>query len=154
VQAGYRLMMSSNEEGAIKEFTTAVRRNPNNVEARRYLAHALASIGRTADVISQLELISSQLSPSDGVMLSAAYEQTGRRRAAGVLFQRLTRANPTLSLMRLDLAKVYAASGDMVLLKAACEQGMRMELTEHQRQEFNQLWQQLQSSSASAAAQH
>jgi tetratricopeptide (TPR) repeat protein len=154
MQYGYRLMVSGDAAGAINEFTLAVRKNPDNVEARRYLAHALASMGRTADVIAQLQLISSRLTPSDGVMLSAAYEQTGNKRAAATLFQRLTRANPTLSLMRLDLAKIYAASGDTVLLKAACEQGMRMELTEHQREEFNQLWRQVQQSQSSAKAQH
>ncbi|HEY9718523.1 MAG TPA: tetratricopeptide repeat protein [Trichormus sp.] len=154
MQEGYRLMVNGDAAGAINQFTLAVRKNPNNVEARRYLAHALASVGRTADVIAQLQLISSRLTPSDGVMLTAAYEQTGNKRGAAMLFQRLTRANPSLSLMRLDLAKIYAASGDTVLLKAACEQGMHMALTEHQRDEFNQLWQQAQRGSSSANAQH
>ena len=143
VEAGYQMLTCGKLEGAIKDFMLAVRKNPNNVEARRYLANALAMKGQTSDAIKQFEVVSSlsALSVRDSLTLTTAYEVSGNKQAAAVLFQRLTRGNPTDELLRLELAKIYTATGDVHLLRLACAEGMRLAKTQDQIAQFNQLLQ-------------
>jgi len=137
---GYQSMIKGDLAGAISNFVAAVKKEPNNFEARRYLAHSLARAGQPEEAVRQFGVLSSlsQLDSHDALALAGALEQAGKLMASASVYEKLLRANPNNVEIRLDLARVYAALGETGKLQVICSAGIRLAHSDEQIAQFNQ----------------
>src|SRR4051812_6886790 len=63
VQQGYAQMRAGNPGNAMQTLTQAVRLNPTNVEARRYLGVAMIQCGLNANAVEQLDYVVRSANP-------------------------------------------------------------------------------------------
>jgi tetratricopeptide (TPR) repeat protein len=113
VIVGYRLLNTDELDGAIEALTLAVKKQPNNANARRYLAYAFARAGNPADAESQFKALAAlqMLSDEDLFTYCDALEADGNaKQAVDLIAQRLA-ANEDNVQIRARLARIYYRAG-------------------------------------------
>jgi len=126
VSVGYKYLTNGEIQYAIQMFAEAIKKQPNNVEARRYMAHALVESGSAATAISQFEALVSldALTPADALIYSKALSNTrNTERAVDVLTNYLTRSPKNISL-RAELTRLYLSIGFGTKAESAYREGL------------------------------
>lgn len=109
VKRGYKALQSGDAESAVTLLTAAVKDNPNDPQARRYLAHAMAATGNAKGASAQFRVLASleALNESDMLAYGKALDSSGARESAIEIFAKCLSANPDCSNARLTLIELY-----------------------------------------------
>jgi tetratricopeptide (TPR) repeat protein len=113
VSDGYSLMSSGNLPAAIQLLAKAVVKNPNNANARRYLAYCLLDNGNTRESVAQFKALDVMgvLNSTDETKYISALEKTGNLAETSVLVARKLAIHPDSVETRIQLANLYAQLG-------------------------------------------
>jgi tetratricopeptide (TPR) repeat protein len=127
VQAGYQQMRSGNNERAMLYLERAVRLNPNDASARRYLAHTFLASGDVENAIAQFQMVDKLGQPNadDIKALADALAQTSRTEDAITAYNRCLQLRPNDVPTRCTLARLYASSGFLNKAKEICLEGLK-----------------------------
>lgn len=128
VQQGYTLITKRSYSQAIAVLNQAVRLNPRDAAARRYLAVALNQTGNSNKAAQQMELVI-RLEPgnaSDCALLGDMYLLCGDFASAVARYKAGILLSPDSPQCRCGLATAYAAAGDCANAKAACIDGLKV----------------------------
>jgi tetratricopeptide (TPR) repeat protein len=127
VQAGYAQMRSGNNERAVVLLERAVRVNPNDASARRYLAHTFLATGDTDNAIAQFQMVDKLGKPNadDIKALADALAQTSRKEEAIAAYNRCLQMRPDDVQSRCSLARLYEAAGFLNKAREVCLEGMK-----------------------------
>lgn len=120
---GYNEINKGDLDGAIECLVQAVKKQPNNVNARRYLAYAFVRAGSFNEAVQQFKALSGLqiLSNEDILNYADALEGAGNSKGAADLLAPCVSANESDVQMRSRLARVYyragqEAAGDQIIL--------------------------------------
>jgi tetratricopeptide (TPR) repeat protein len=110
---GYKLLKEGSSSEAAEYLAASVKGNPNNIDARRYLAYALLDSGDAAGAIQQFSAVSSigSLQTPDKVALSKALVSAHKLETAISLLQSVISTEPTNDAARIALINAYLAAG-------------------------------------------
>jgi tetratricopeptide (TPR) repeat protein len=110
---GYQLMNNNDLEGASDVLIEAVKRDPNNPNARRYLAHVFALSGNAAAAASQFKALSAleKLTDQDSLTYSDMLANSGEPKKAADILTWLLSQKPDNIPVRIKLARLYYQSG-------------------------------------------
>lgn len=153
VQQGYDLIVKRAYSKAIVVLSDAVRLNPGDASARRYLAVALNQTGNSAKAVQQMELVI-RLEPgkaSDCAMLGEMYLLCGESTRAIARYKEGISFSPDSAQCRSGLATAYVAAGDGVRAKATCLEGLKVCRDVVARKRFAQILAELDASKQTAA---
>lgn len=110
---GYRQLRGTDYVGAARSLTEAVKANPADMTARRYLCKAWIECGLTAQAIQQIEVIR-KADPgkvSDQLLLGDAYYRAGEMEKSIAIYKDLIRQQPTLELAHVGLVRGLLGQG-------------------------------------------
>ena len=127
VQKGCEQMNRGNYSSAIATFTTAVKQNPSDLDARRQLCNAYLGAGMAREAAQQLELIA-KVSPgniNDLIALGEAYVQLGDNRAAISKYKQAWVLDSTNGRAVIGLARTLMANGDADSARSVCAGALR-----------------------------
>lgn len=127
VEKGCDQINNGNYSSAIVTLSQAVRSNPSDLDARRYLCSALLKNGNAKAASQQLEAII-KFAPgnnSDLCMLGEAYVQCGESQNAVSTYKQAVRNAPASSQARRGLARALVAAGDFVTAKSVISETLR-----------------------------
>jgi tetratricopeptide (TPR) repeat protein len=112
VRKGYDLMMSGDNEPAIVYLTAAVKANPNDPYARRYLAYTYEQHGMDAEAVTQFEILAKlqAFQSADHLMYAKALTPKQPERAVAV-YNSLLVQEPTNVEARTNLIKTLISHG-------------------------------------------
>jgi tetratricopeptide (TPR) repeat protein len=139
LSVGYQYLTNGQVSYATQMFSEAVRKEPNNADARRYLAHALLSSGSTAAAVSQFDALVDldALTPRDASAYVKALTASGdTNRAADVLAQ-CVESRPRDLALRAELMRLYNSMGLTAKSQACYQQGLRYARSATQRAELD-----------------
>lgn len=124
---GYQLIRSGDATRAVVILRAAVRAQPQNVSARRYLAYALLACGKGVDAADQFELISGMhgLLPEDLLSFARALEQAGYIHKALGRYEDYVFLRPDDVSARLALVNAYERDGQPAKAWETAREGMR-----------------------------
>jgi Flp pilus assembly protein TadD len=127
ISAGYNQLSKGNNERATALLAKAVRLNPNDANARRYLAHALMANGDTDNAIAMLKAIVS-INPdntADSIALGEQLVKSGRVEDAIDTYSKTLTADKHNIKARCALARAYMSAGFKQKAKDVCEDGIK-----------------------------
>ena len=103
VSQAYRNLQGGNAEKSIEMFQAAVRKEPGNAVARRYLSYTLLQQGRAAEAMEQLRLLGSlgKLSGYDLFLTGQALEMMGDKKSAAQYYVYAVDEEPANEFYRL-----------------------------------------------------
>lgn len=114
VSKGLEQMNRGNYNFAVDCFSKAIRQNPSDIDARRYLSASLLKMGMAKAASTQLELII-KYAPgtlNDRCMLADAYLNCGEAAQSVEQYKTALKSEPSSTLARVGLAKALMATGD------------------------------------------
>jgi tetratricopeptide (TPR) repeat protein len=128
VKNGYDLLQRGENDQALQCLTAAVKKEPENPDARRYLAYALASTGQNEEAATQFAALATlkALSPADNLVLGKALAGCGRLREAAGVYSTVLSADETNSQARVELIKTYVKMGDQDQAARAAREGTQV----------------------------
>jgi tetratricopeptide (TPR) repeat protein len=137
---GYQLLKSGRPAEAVIALNTAVRSQPQNDSARKYLAYALLSAGRPADAASQFQVLSRShaLLPDDLLQFGKALEGAGDIRGAISKYEDSVFLRPSDGHGRRALVEAYQRTGQTDKVIATARDGVRLSREAADRQQFMQ----------------
>ncbi|MDR3612726.1 MAG: tetratricopeptide repeat protein [Candidatus Obscuribacterales bacterium] len=127
ISAGYKQLSKGNNERATALLAKAVRLNPNDANARRYLAHALMANGDTDNAIAMLKAIVA-INPdntADSIALGEQLVKSGRVEDAIDTYSKTLTADKHNIKARCALARAYMSAGFKQKAKDVCEDGIK-----------------------------
>lgn len=139
LNVGYQYLSNGQVAYATQMFAEAVRKEPNNVDARRYLAHALLQSGSASAAVSQFDALVDldALTPRDALAYAKALTSAGKAgRAADVLSQCVVSRPGDVSL-RAELMRLYNTMGRTDRTQACYQEGLRYARSASQRAELD-----------------
>ncbi|MBY0546999.1 MAG: tetratricopeptide repeat protein [Candidatus Obscuribacterales bacterium] len=128
VHQGYTLITQRSYVQAIAVLNRAVRLNPSDAAARRYLAVALNQTGNSIKAAQQMELVI-RLEPgiaSDCALIGDMYLLCGETARAVTRYKEGILLSPESAHCRCGLAAAYAAAGDCANARATCIDGLKI----------------------------
>jgi tetratricopeptide (TPR) repeat protein len=113
LQQGYKQLRTADYAGAVRSLTEAVKANPADMTARRYLCKAWIECGMTPQAIQQIEVIrkSDPGKASDQILLGDAYYRAGEMEKSTAVYMDLVRQQPMLELAQVGLIKGLLGQG-------------------------------------------
>jgi protein involved in temperature-dependent protein secretion len=135
-------MVSGNLSAAINVFVAAIKKNPNDVKARRYLAHCLAVSGDPHNAVKQFRAMASLeaiSSANDIATFADVCSQVGDSEDMVRLHEKLLRLDPSNHKYRLGMARAYAAVGNRQQLQTICSTGIRLAGSDAEAAQFSDL---------------
>jgi len=138
VYIGYNDMTQGDLDGAIDALGAAVKKEPNNTDARRYLAHAFAKTGDFDSANSQFKALTSMqcLSEDDALIYADSLEKYGDCAQAVQVLNHCLSANENSSPMRVKLAQIYYRLGQQKDGDKIAETGLSRAKSFEDRQKF------------------
>jgi len=138
----YQEMSSGHNEEAVRTMSVAVRTEPNNAMARRYLANALLRSGMAADALVQFRALIElkQATAKDKSAIGDANFYLSKYDDAIAWYQTALKEDPTLDSARVGLTHTYVA---MKQHQKACQiiaDAVRQPRTEESRREYYALF--------------
>jgi len=127
-----------NYTSAISILSAAIRQNPSDLDARRYLSSALIGAGMAREAAQQLEAIA-KVAPgnaADCTMMAEAYNQMGDNKIATARYKQAILLDPAASAPRLGLARLFMASGDLNGAISLCNESLKTRRDAQSRQQF------------------
>lgn len=103
VSQAYKNLQGGNAEKSIEMFQEAVRKEPGNAVARRYLSYTLLQQGRAAEAMEQLKVLGSlgKLSGYDLFLTAQALELMGDKKSAAQYYVYAVDEEPSNEFYRL-----------------------------------------------------
>lgn len=127
--AGVSYLQSNHYPKAIDEFTAALKRNANLVEAQYGLGLTYIHQHRYHEGITMLEA-ATQAMPDNAIAhynLGRAYITVGQLDKAQQVLKHALAVNPAVKEVHFNLARVYQEKGDLKQAKAACQKALELE---------------------------
>lgn len=138
LQKGYDQLRRKEYSNAATTFSQAVRNNPQDLQARRYLAAALTRSGQSKAAAQQLQMIT-QNDPGkayDQAALGEAYLLWGKTKLAVTSYNEALKLDPSLDSARLGLAQSLLALNQTTKAKQVCLEGLRITASSSLRLQF------------------
>lgn len=138
VIVGYSLMEQGDLDGAIECLVQAVKKQPNNGNARRYLAHAFGRCGEFGSALAQFKVLASidRLTDEDAVLYGEALEQSGDNAQAVAILTRSLATSPDNVPLRVKLAEAYYHEGNVHQGDDIAQAGLMRAVTSNDRQQL------------------
>jgi Flp pilus assembly protein TadD len=145
ISVGYKYLTDGNAEDAIVCFAEAIRKQPGNDQARKYLAYALAQHNDFANAASQLRALSKvrPLEDKDLLNLGLWLEKSSQVEGSMDVLSRLTERSPQFLQAKAQLAQIYSDYGFPRKARLMCKDGLSRAKTAEERQLFEPLMQTL-----------
>jgi tetratricopeptide (TPR) repeat protein len=140
-EKGYALLRAGNAEAAIDVLSRVVRAKPNDITARRYLAHAFAENGESQEAVRQfaeLEKIP-DLNAADQLTYGQALLNSGEKEKGIDVLQTCLEANPAFTGARIALVKAYQKIGFKEKAMQTARDGLGLASTTADRAELEEL---------------
>lgn len=147
INVGYELMVNGDTQGAIDKFAAAIKANPNNAAARRYLAAILKESGDHAAAAKQydaLQALGALNDPVEQLTYAKQLVAANRQRDAVMVYIKRLRATPDDSDVRHELASLYSDLGAIDKAKMVCDEGMKLAKSKEEYDEYDMFMQKLQ----------
>jgi Flp pilus assembly protein TadD len=115
VQRGVDQIARGNYDQAVITFSKAVKSDPSDLQARRYLCTAMLKNGQAAAAAQQLEMIT-KFAPgnnSDMNLLAESYLHCGEWEKSAECFKKALRTDPTDATAKYGLCRTMLAVGDV-----------------------------------------
>lgn len=128
VKRGYELMKQGSPGEAVEYLAAALKAEPNNVNARRYLAFALKEDGDNEGAIQQFSALATMgalTASSDKVAYGKVLEGSGKLETAITLFTSVIGTEPNNDNARIALVKAYLKAGFKEKAKDLASTGAR-----------------------------
>jgi tetratricopeptide (TPR) repeat protein len=141
VGRAYEEMKTGKVPHAIKLLKAAVKVNPNDVRARKYLASSLYAIGDSTEAATQFAYAGAQeqLSPEERFMYGKALSSAGKQEQAMTVLQALVNEEPTFGQARIALIKVFENAGFRDHAREQCQIGIQQSRSQAELAEFKAL---------------
>lgn len=126
LQKGYEQLKCKDYSAALTSFNQAVRDNPSDLQARRYLAVALTRSGKPEAAVNQMEMII-RIDPGhaqDLIALADAYFLLGKTKQAVIYYQRTLQLEPKMDIAYVGLAQAYLSLNENSKANLACTNGL------------------------------
>jgi Flp pilus assembly protein TadD len=153
VRQGYELLSKGNNSQAVFAFSYAVRNEPQNILARKYLAVALQRSNMCAQAVQQMEVVNQQEpnNTANLALLAEMLRSNGENTKAITYFRRSLALFPGNDEAFCGLAKSYMATGDNSKALNTCLAGLKQSKQPRTRQELTRLMQELSSSESTSS---
>lgn len=125
---GYELLMSGRSADAASYLLAAVRSNPNNVKARRFLAYAFLQSGRAKLAVEQFTAQESleSLRRTDKLAFASALAKSGANEEAISIYSNLITDNAKDDFARVAAIKILLKDGAREEARAMAVDGMQV----------------------------
>jgi tetratricopeptide (TPR) repeat protein len=135
LRMGYDYLRAGDKSEAMAIFSEAVRRSPNEPEARRYLAHLLVEQGSPEAAVSQFNALVSlhSLKSTDVIDYANALNDSGNAEHAQEVLAHFIQQSPNDINMRAELIRLYAAAGKKDQADALYRESMPLATTSEAR---------------------
>jgi tetratricopeptide (TPR) repeat protein len=141
INKGYALMTGDQPDVAIKFFAKAIKREPYNRDARRYIAYALLAdhdAPAAIDQFANLERIG-PLTADERSKYVEALRVAGKTNRAIAVLQHYLLSHPDDVSVRCDLAKLFASLDMLAEFQEICMQGMQVAKTAEEWDTYHSL---------------
>lgn len=154
VSQGYSQLAHGAPGNAAKTFTQVLQANPNNMIARRYLAHALVQCGQFREAIAQFQQIAKYvpLQAVDMSQLATAYLQLGNHQSALNFYNQSLKLDPKFGPALIGLIRTHLAMSDKMQARAICETALRQASDTSTKEQIQRLLEQTHESKDSDSA--
>jgi tetratricopeptide (TPR) repeat protein len=141
VQTARQMMTNGDFETAVNVLAMCVRANPNDVNARHYLAVALSNAGQAAAAVQQFDLLLkiAKISNPDRLMYAKALASSGRLNDAIRQLRFLTMCQPHNDEFWIALVETYSNANMMDAAKLAARDAMPKVQTQSTKDRLNDL---------------
>lgn len=132
---GYKYLTQGELQYAQDMFAEAIRREPNNPDARRYMAHTLVESGSSSAAASQFNALSSlqTLTSRDALSYAKALSNSGARDTALDVLTKYVGTYPADFHLRAELIKQYNLIGFAAKAQTCYRDGLNYARTSAQR---------------------
>ncbi len=140
VGRAYEQAKAGNLGYAIRVLRAAVKTNPSDGRARRYLANALYSAGEYVGASTQFAYAANQgLSLEEQYYYGRALVKANRLEAAVKVLQNLVQQQPAFTKARIELIKAYTLAGFNDHAREECQIGMQSARNQQEYAEFKSM---------------
>ena len=141
VGRAYEEMKTGKMAHAIKLLKAAVKVNPNDVRARKYLASSLYAIGDWPEASAQFAYAGAQeqLAPEERFMYGKSLSSAGKQEQAITVLQALVNEQPTYGQARIALIKVFETAGFRDHAREQCQIGIQQARSQAELAEYKAL---------------
>lgn len=138
---GYTLLTHKSYTRAIPVLVKALRINPRDVGARRYLAYAFHKIGMSTIAAKQMEIVicSDPGNANDRAAVGVMYLLSGESLRAIEAFKHCLVIDACHEQARYGLARAYLSAGDSVHANSVCMDALRGRGREKMRKPYLQI---------------
>jgi tetratricopeptide (TPR) repeat protein len=152
VHVGYKYLTQGQVEYATQMFAAAIKKQPNNVDARRYMAHALLQSGSPSGAVQQFDALVDleALTSKDAMAFVKALTATGANSRAVDILTQCVSSRPRDTAMRGELMRLYGTLGQTARAQAVYQDGLRYARTPAQRAELESAFRNSGSSSTTS----
>ncbi|MBK9142682.1 MAG: tetratricopeptide repeat protein [Candidatus Melainabacteria bacterium] len=140
VEEAYELLKASHYERALPALSRLVEQEPENTQARRYLAYALLRTGRPVKSAAQILKLRGPACSFDYYVLGEAYRSVNRPLEAERCFQLVLSREPGYEAARAGLINVYDQTGDSLRAMEQCILGRQLTSRESSIRFFSHRW--------------
>jgi tetratricopeptide (TPR) repeat protein len=137
LNAAYQLLMHGEGPAAIPILMDLIKKDPGNLQARRYLAWDCSDLGQAPMAIEQFKILeqSNQLRPVDLPKYAFALEKLGTNDATP-MYVRALAANPRDMAIRNSLCRSCLDTGDYRILELTAWEGLQLARTDADKTKF------------------
>lgn len=141
VSQGYSQLAHGAPGNAVKTFTQVLLTEPNNMMARRYLAHALTQCGQYQAATLQFQQLAKYvpLQAVDFSQLATAYLQLGNHQLALNCYNQALKLDPKFGPALVGLIRTHLAMSDKIQARAICETAITQASDRTSKELFQQL---------------
>lgn len=144
VSLGYSQLAHGAPGNAVKTFTQVLQAQPNNIMARRYLAHALTQNGQYQQATVQFQHLIKYMSLQavDFSQLATAYLRLGNHQQALNCYNQALKLEPQFGPAIVGLIKTHLAMSDKIQARALCETAITQVRDRNCQNQIRQLFEQ------------
>lgn len=141
VETAYELMKSGKSVSAARILKAALRLNPNDARARRYLANALYNNAEYPAAASQFAYAAAAqpLSADEALMYGRSLVKSEKYEQAIQMLSNLISEQPSFARARVELIKAYTLAGFTDHAREQCQVGMTQARNQQEYMEFKSL---------------
>lgn len=144
VSEGYFQLTHGAPGDAVKTLTQVLQAQPNNMTARRYLAHALTQCGYYQQATAQFQQLAKYvpMQAVDFSQLATAYLQLGNLQLALNYYSQALKLDPSFGPALVGLIKTHLALSDKTQARAICQTAITQASDSASKEQIRQLFEQ------------